>query len=588
MSTYTEHYNAKKPSKSENYDIDVANFNNDLWDEKIFEKQDKVVGKALSTNDFTNQYKNKLDSLKNYDDTEIKNNIEDIQIEQIEQDTKIQFLQTENLSLKSENERLREDLKGLPTSTFSGEVIDLNDSSEMRFQEFKVFGNSKQKEEPSPLHPSEVECCGDNVNIFDGECEMGNISTSTGQNTDSNEASRSKNYINIKNKDITIGIKDKTFNGTAGRLYFYKNDNTYISNVLINSLPFSTTTPSEATKVRFFLLNSVANINSKVKIEEGLTPTPYSKYEQGNINFEICNKNLLSSKFESGDLNSTTGYNENNTSRIRTKDYIKVKSNVTYTLSIDTTRLIEYDKNKKFIKCNFGQKTTKTDNETKFIKFSVNTTDIFLKVELEEGSSTSEYVEHQSQTYTIPTQQPFRKEGDYEDTFVKKNGKRYERHWINRYILDGSKKFVIGNPSNRFYLDINLNNLNYKAKSNYFKTGEENQFGVLGTVVLQTNRINLMANEFINANDFNDWILAQYNAGNPVYIDYILAEPEDIECTEEQNQILDKIENEAKTYKNITHIYSNDKISPKFEGTYNKDIEIMINNKATIVVESEV
>lgn len=369
MSTYTEHYNAKKPSKSENYDIDVANFNNDLWDEKIFEKQDKIVGKALSTNDFTNQYKNKLDSLKNYDDTEIKNNIEDIQIAQIKQDSNIQYLQTQNTKLKSENERLREDLKGLPTSTFSGEVIDLNDSSEMRFQEFKVFGNSKQKEEPSPLHPSEVESCGDN----------------------------------------------------------------------------------------------------------------------GNISFEIEN-----------------------------------------------------------------------DNKTN------------------------------SQSYTIPIQKPFRKVGNYEDTFVKKNSKRYEGHWIKRLILDGSNKFVIGNPNNRFYLDINLNNLNYEAKSNYFKTGKENQFGVSETVVLQTNRINLMTSEFTNANDFNDWILAQYNAGNPVYIDYILAEPEDIECTDEQNKILDQIDNEAKTYKGVTRIHSNDKVSPKFEGTYNKDIEIMINNKATIVVESEV
>lgn len=38
-------------------------------------KQDKEKGKSLSTNDFTNTYKEKLDSLQNYDDTEIKNRI---------------------------------------------------------------------------------------------------------------------------------------------------------------------------------------------------------------------------------------------------------------------------------------------------------------------------------------------------------------------------------------------------------------------------------------------------------------------------------------------------------------------------------
>lgn len=90
MPNYTQHYNAKKPSKSENYDIEVANFNNDLWDEKIFEKQDKIAGKSLSTNDFTNGYKTKLDNLENYDDTEVKQDITNIKQQQTTQNTNIE------------------------------------------------------------------------------------------------------------------------------------------------------------------------------------------------------------------------------------------------------------------------------------------------------------------------------------------------------------------------------------------------------------------------------------------------------------------------------------------------------------------
>lgn len=63
MSNYTEHYNLKKPLKTESYDVDVANTNNDIIDEKIYEKVDKIVGKDLSSNDFTNEYKKKIDSL---------------------------------------------------------------------------------------------------------------------------------------------------------------------------------------------------------------------------------------------------------------------------------------------------------------------------------------------------------------------------------------------------------------------------------------------------------------------------------------------------------------------------------------------
>ena len=63
MAEYTEHYNLKKPLKSENYDVDVANTNNDIIDEKIFGKVDKIVGKSLSSNDFTDGYKQKVDRL---------------------------------------------------------------------------------------------------------------------------------------------------------------------------------------------------------------------------------------------------------------------------------------------------------------------------------------------------------------------------------------------------------------------------------------------------------------------------------------------------------------------------------------------
>ena len=90
--------------------------------------------------------------------------------------------------------------------------------------------------------------------------------------------------------------------------------------------------------------------------------------------------------------------------------------------------------------------------------------------------------------------------------------------------------------------------------------------------------------EFNEASQFKLWIIDQYNAGTPVYIDYVLAEPEEIECTAEQCEILDKIENEAKTYKGVTHIYSTDNVSPILEGTYNKDIETMINNISKGVV----
>ncbi len=65
MSDYTEHYNLKKPKQSENYNVDDANTNNTIIDTTLFGKVDKIPGKGLSENDFSNNYKQKIDMLQN-------------------------------------------------------------------------------------------------------------------------------------------------------------------------------------------------------------------------------------------------------------------------------------------------------------------------------------------------------------------------------------------------------------------------------------------------------------------------------------------------------------------------------------------
>ena len=83
------------------FDIDKAmNDNWDKLDEAIkgldTNKVEKVEGKDLSTNDFTNEDKEKLDSLENYDDSKIKQEIEDIQEEQTKQNEDIEDLKQIN------------------------------------------------------------------------------------------------------------------------------------------------------------------------------------------------------------------------------------------------------------------------------------------------------------------------------------------------------------------------------------------------------------------------------------------------------------------------------------------------------------
>lgn len=173
MAEYTTHYNLKKPAKNENYNIDVANENNDIIDEKLYGKVDKKACKDLSTNDFTNEYKKKLDNLKNYDDsevikqiksfneragkveeanTEISKNVEVLQEEQTTQNENIEKnaediaqnkkdVDEELTKLKEENSMLKSQI---PTGKASGNNIHLEDSSNMDF-EWKLRGGSWQE-----------------------------------------------------------------------------------------------------------------------------------------------------------------------------------------------------------------------------------------------------------------------------------------------------------------------------------------------------------------------------------------------------------------------------------------------------------
>lgn len=63
MPNYTKNLKLIKPKKNENYDIEIANTNNEIIDTAIESKVEKIVGKGLSANDFTNSYKQKVDRL---------------------------------------------------------------------------------------------------------------------------------------------------------------------------------------------------------------------------------------------------------------------------------------------------------------------------------------------------------------------------------------------------------------------------------------------------------------------------------------------------------------------------------------------
>lgn len=108
----------------------------------VYEETDKCALDEYSeqlAKDIERKFKNEA-----YDDTEIKQDISNIQAEQETQNINIESLQKENAEIKEENSRLKEDLNAFPTVNGSGEYVTL-DTADSRFKKFKIFGKSWQE-----------------------------------------------------------------------------------------------------------------------------------------------------------------------------------------------------------------------------------------------------------------------------------------------------------------------------------------------------------------------------------------------------------------------------------------------------------
>ena len=460
--------------------------------------------------------------------------------------------------------------------------------------EYELYGVS-----PSPEYPSEVKCCDDNVNLFDKDTgiKRSKYIGANGEIVNDVNLFYQENYIKVfPNTSYVISAK----NGEAFRIAEYDSNKDFIKRTYnVNSISnkFNIVTSENCYFIR--LSCNINNLDS-IKFEQNSTPTPYSKYGQGNVNIEICNKNLatpLDGLWYSNILEEfivdSTGHT-----------YIaKVKPNSTITVSKKNEGnrfVIITSENKIIANSNYSRIIiAKSETNIKEYTFTTNEKENYIffgyykgteetqkeitkeEIQIEISDTKTNYIEHKTQEYIIPMQNPLMKIEDYEDTFIKRDGKWFEKHCIYRYVFNGTENITITNSgTENWFYNYSTNKsalenpfpLCSHYKSNNIFTTNTNQ----GIFITLNGNIRIREGEEKTIEEFKTWLSEQYNTGKPVYVDYVLKNSEDVECTAEQSEILNKIENEAKTYKGITHIYSTDEISPNFDGIYFKDIEMMI------------
>ena len=366
-------------------------------------------------------------------------NIQTIQKNVQENTEKIIINETKITELETEKQELQEDLDALSIlGQAEGESIDLNDSSDARFKNFEIEGNSKQDGEPSIESPVDIDAVGDNGSINEVICGKNIFDSSIFSET-------TLNGVTIKRNDNGTITLNGTYQGSSSSQY----------RINMNHFP-----------------KKIAGKMS-MKVISGTV-------SGGEVRFMLWDDNW-NNKWVSPE---NTIYSTLSESTVYTKASITIYSGAI---------------------CN----------------------NLVIGLQIEKGTTATEYEEYKEQVISVPVQQAMRAIGTVKDCFiVKEDGKRYERHNIAR--IESYNGEVI--------------NTEYMSTTGELSTGAT--------------------------------------------VDYVLETPNDLECTSEQNTELDKLEN-LRSYKNITHIYSTDEVGAYVKVEYRKDLETYIMNNIQSSLETQ-
>lgn len=587
-------------------------------------KVDKVEGKGLSTEDFTTELKSKLESLENYDDTEIKEDISNLEAEQTEQDKQIDIL-----------------LNALPSETQEAENLNLKGTIPVKFKEFKVSGNSKQETRS-----------GKNLTNYKDWTITGSVEEITKQEDDEIVCEiPANNAYGIKDIERTLKPNtaytacvdyefSQTLTSNCGLRVAYNGNYTAFNRKGIITF---TTDETGLARMQFYVgmpySGEAGTLTVKnIRLYEGTyTSETIPEYEEygampspefpspiqnveGDVNVTVTNKNLFTGLVKGISINHTTG-EEGKSDKSSASDFIKVNfdTNLGYYLSGLTNTMSSYvafyNKDKKYLgrtggfeqlfisfsANSFSSKApdyeTIEDKNITFVRITQYVTAVSpgtiddidnLQIQLEPGTTATNYVEHQQQTVTFPLAEGKLYKGDY----LADDGIHHVRKQIE---LDGTENWELysDKAARISRSDVKgVPNVSHIGSilSNFFKTETQAdlQMGVADNGIAVraegNNGIVIRIAEFTTLQEYKDWLSSKKSEGTPVIAEYELSEEEIEAYTPEQQEAYNQIK-ELTAYDEETNVYSTNEVSPVFSITAVKDINSVITQLNTVLLE---
>ncbi len=394
-------------------------------------------------------------------------------------------------------------------------------------------------------------------------------------------------YLNFKEITLKKGVKYyqkyQVISGTAinskeeGKIFLTLDRKGYLKEGVFSEATFQ----EDTAKSGFWIHADATFDNAKIKIwantdesdfeQYGISPSPDYPSEietvKDSVEIDIVNKNLFDKNkaLRGYELNGTTGKTSSN-SLFFTSDYIRVNPNGQYFLSgkHDGTSNCFYDKNKRYIDkvvLKNGLLTVPDNSDIYYLRFNARLTSIDTTM-IEKGTEKTDYVEGQSQSILMPIQQEML-EGDYIADV--------EYHEWGKIILTGTESIFYYTVQGDYYLfQIRLNDAakyvpyicnkfisahnwgtsrNIESVDNQYNNGVLMQFKVLSSRLSE-----------VSPSGVQTWFKTQYEAGTPVIVYYKLAEPVNLELTDEQKKGLKKVQ----VKNGINHVTSEASISVKY------------------------
>lgn len=488
-----------------------------------------------------------------------------------------------------------------------------------------VKGNTlqnKTESTPSLSNASDIITIGNNTNFLPTspeDWERGSIN-SDGSLASSTTRIRTKNFIPI-NGLKTYYISTNNSGYCVQNIIMYKEDGSATDYWSTISSSISGTRglkinfqSKEYTKIKVVLRKNTSNksilpseiINIKPKLEQSSIKTNFSEHNEGNTKIYVNKVNLFN--YEAGLISSRNGITNTldeegyiTTTGTPTANYVYVcEDDVTGKLEDGEEYTIKNENANSYVYLQMlatkrdgsgttyigGTNKTKVSfkvDKKKYIKYTLivstvtktiwTTTSRTIKDRymLYRGKENIEFEKCEEKKIILPIQKELAKIGEYRDSFIKKENKWYEKHYIKKAVFDGTEDgwsvYTQGNMSN-YYNNSLLNFKTQEGISNYFEVSNDSSYSNTNTrlVIFNTKSgfgIYTEKSTFESLEAFKNKLSEWNEAGNPLSLYYVLENPEDIECTNEQTKILEELE-KLEIFKNYSQINSNAEMQVNF------------------------